>query len=437
MCADEQELQYYRRQADELAAENLRARHEAIALRYQLHQKSRGFAVLSELQRTISAHRQVSSIFEFSVQTINAQLEMDRTLVLAETDQPGWYRPSHWIGFRREATPRLASLSIELPQEISQGFLLVNSGTERSPTVDALCDALMLPHFVCVPVVDDRGPAALLLSGRVREDHLLFPPLDTGDVDTFQAIAGLLAATVRNLLLAETEARVEAQMVELARTGELKRFLPEAVAQGVLSGDLTSSDQLEQRDITVLFADMVGFTALSARLQPEELAVTMNRYQRELHAVAVANGGTVDKFAGDGLMVLFGAPQRLAEAGQAWAAVQTAVAMRDRVAALSVADEASEGLGDLAIRVGIDAGACTVGFFGSEHLRNYSALGTHVNLAARLQSAATPGTILCGMPTYHHVADRVVGTSRAALDLKGMPGPAEAFEITGLAAVQS
>jgi adenylate cyclase len=229
------------------------------------------------------------------------------------------------------------------------------------------------------------------------------------------------------------EARIDEQVAELVRTGELRRFLPQQVAEGLLDGHLEPDEAFQRRKVTALFADMVGFTDLSESLEPEELALLLNEYLREMTAVAVAHGGALDNFIGDGLMVIFGAPVASTEAEQALAAVQTALAMRARAAELA---ERARGRGypaEVNIRIGINSGFCTVGVFGSDVMRAYKAVGFAVNLASRLQSQAEPGSILCGGRTYALVADRVQALEREPLAVKGSSRPVEAWEIVDLA----
>jgi adenylate cyclase len=230
------------------------------------------------------------------------------------------------------------------------------------------------------------------------------------------------------------EARIAEQMAELVRTGELRRFLPMQVAEGLLAGELAAEQALERRRITVLFADMVGFTDLSESLQPEELSEVLNEYLREMTAVAMAHGGTLDNFIGDGLMVLFGAPQRAEEKDQAWMAVQAADAMRTKIRELAARIRDRGIPADLQVRVGINTGYCTVGVFGSEVMRAYKAVGFLVNVAARLQTAADPGGILCGFRTYALVKDRVRAEPKEPLKVKGAARPVEAWEILELTA---
>lgn len=228
------------------------------------------------------------------------------------------------------------------------------------------------------------------------------------------------------------EARIEEQMAELVRTGELRRFLPQAVADEVLAGALEAHEGLSRRKITALFADMVGFTDLSESLEPEELAEVVNEYLREMAALAVSHNGTLVDFAGDGVFVMYGAPAPSEENVHALEAVRTAVAMRVRVRELAAALRRRGIPADLQIRVGINTGHCTVGVFGSDLMRAYKAVGFTVNIAARLQSEGEPGSILCGFRTYALAEDHVRGVRREPLAVKGAMRPIEAWEILEL-----
>ncbi len=228
------------------------------------------------------------------------------------------------------------------------------------------------------------------------------------------------------------EARIDEQMAELVRSGELARFLPRQVAEGLLAGQLAPEQALERRRITVLFADMVGFTDLSESLEPEELSEVLNGYLREMTAAVLAHGGTLDNFIGDGIMAVFGAPDPMPESEQAWAALRAAVEMRSRCRELAARLRATGIPADLDIRVGLNTGHCTVGVFGSEVMRAYKAVGFAVNVAARLQAAGEPGSILCGFRTYALMKDRVRAVPREPLTVKGASRPVEAWEIVDL-----
>ena len=220
-------------------------------------------------------------------------------------------------------------------------------------------------------------------------------------------------------------------MAELVRTGELKRFLPHQVAEGLLAGRLSSRRRFERRKLTLLFADMVGFTDLSDTLEPEELSEVLNEYLREMTAVAVEHGGTLDNYIGDGLMVLFGAPIRAEESEQAWAAVRAAFEMKERAEELTAATRRGD--------PGRPAGARR-----REH-RPLHGGGLRQRRPARLQGGGVrgerrgpppvrgrPGTALAGFRTYALVKDRVRAEQREPLSIKGAARPVEAWTILEL-----
>jgi adenylate cyclase len=292
---------------------------------------------------------------------------------------------------------------------------------------------------VMVTSVDDLDSAVRCIE--LGADDYLSKPIDPVLL-TARVNAGLNKKRLHDLerahleevarLNTQLEARVEEQMAELVRTGELKRFLPHQVAEGLMAGELSAADGFERRRVTLLFADMVGFTDLSDTLEPEELSEVLNEYLREMTAVAVAHRGTLDNYIGDGLMVLFGAPTPDDESTQAWAAVEAAFGMIARADELTAAIRERGIPADLRVRVGVNTGHCTVGVFGSDLLRAYKAVGFAVNVAARLQSEADPGTVLVGFRTYALIKDRVRAESRGSLTLKGAARPVEAWEILGL-----
>jgi signal transduction histidine kinase/DNA-binding response OmpR family regulator len=203
------ELEYYKRELDALAGENLRLDYVISGLRHEVLQKRAGFALLSELQQKIGAHRQISAIFEMVVSAINAALGMERTIVLVPIRE-NVFRPSLWLGYREDEAGRLGALSIELPVALARGdeTLLVHKSTQATPVIDALRTALEIPYFLVVPVRNDQGVLGLFVSGRLQESKPIYPPLDSGDVDTFTSIAALIAAsvgTMRVALLEETD----------------------------------------------------------------------------------------------------------------------------------------------------------------------------------------------------------------------------------------
>jgi len=219
------------------------------------------------------------------------------------------------------------------------------------------------------------------------------------------------------------------QMAELVRRGELINFLPQTVAQSVMSGEIDSRVQpLQRLNATVLFIDIVGFTTLTAQLEPHVLAEILNDYLREMTAAAIQFNGTVDKFIGDAVMVLYGAPNHQDEVSQVWNATQTAFLMLQRVEEMSMIWR-SRLPRALEVRIGFNTGECTAGVFGNELLKSYTVVGRAVNIAARLQSAAEPGEIVCSTESLRHIQGKVLSRPLGKLKLKGVPHPVEACSL--------
>jgi len=220
------------------------------------------------------------------------------------------------------------------------------------------------------------------------------------------------------IVLAQLFATVERQRTELAR------FAPQAA-------ELLSSAEGEQllaghrREITALFADLRGFTAFAERADPEEVLGVLRQYHSTVGRLAVANGGTVEHFAGDGLMVFFNDPTPIAD--HQLAAVRTACEMRDRFAVLAT-DWRKRGY-ELGLGIGIAAGYATVGRIGFEGRYDYAAIGTSVILASRLSSAAKAAEILISQRVMAIVEDSVEADAVADLGLKGFSTATAAYAV--------
>ena len=202
------EVDYYRRQVDELGGEILKLDYAVSGLRHELRQKRQAFVVLAELQQSVATRTDLSAIFEQTIRAINATLGMDKTVVLLPAEREDLYRPGQWLGFPEEEASRIGSLRFEFPRAFAAGggLLIVNKGTATTPLVDELRAAFALPYFVCLPVAGESAPLGLLLTGRLREAKPLLPPFDLGDIDTFHAIGSLISSYVRNLRVGILEA---------------------------------------------------------------------------------------------------------------------------------------------------------------------------------------------------------------------------------------
>ncbi len=227
------------------------------------------------------------------------------------------------------------------------------------------------------------------------------------------------------MLNASLAAKVEAQVGEIERMGRLKRFLPSAVADTVVSSGSEQMLQSHRALLGVLFCDIRGFTAFCETAEPEETIEVLQTYHEEMGKLINAHGAGVDLRMGDGVMVLFNDPVPCDD--PAGAAVRLAIAMRERMSELCAGWKR---LGHrLGFGVGVSLGYATVGLVGFEGRFDYTASGTAINLASRLCDEATDGEILLSARAGIAVEDDFTIETRGELSLKGIREPIEVFKL--------
>lgn len=229
-------------------------------------------------------------------------------------------------------------------------------------------------------------------------------------------------------LNAGLEARVASQVSELERLGRLRRFLSPQIAQLVVDSGDESFLHSHRREITTVFTDLRGFTSFAETSEPEETMAVLADYHRVLGERVFAYGGTLEHFAGDGLMVFFNDPVPCPDAPAR--AVRMALDMRERVRELSAAWQ-TQGHA-LGFGVGIAQGFATLGRIGFEGRDDYGAIGTVTNLAARLCSEAGDGQVLVSQRVLAGVGDGVVSRPLGALTLRGLSRPVEVLDVVRL-----
>ncbi len=226
------------------------------------------------------------------------------------------------------------------------------------------------------------------------------------------------------------EQRVAEQVALLERLGRLKRFFSPQLAELIVAGGAEDPLKTHRRDVTVVFVDLRGFTAFAETAEPEEVMGVLREYHAEVGKLILEHEGTLERFAGDGMMIFFNDPVPVPNPGER--AVRMALAVRQCAAQLI---EKWRKLGyDLDLSIGIAQGYATIGAIGFEGRWDYGAIGSVTNLAARLCAEAKPGQIL--------ISKRVLATTEALLrvesagelSLKGFHRPIPAYSILGLEA---
>ncbi len=213
----------------------------------------------------------------------------------------------------------------------------------------------------------------------------------------------------------------------------IKRAFTRYVAREVVEEILKDPERLvltgERREVTVLFCDVRGFTPLSERLSPEEVVLLLNDFYTLMIETTFKHDGTLDKFLGDAVMAIFGAP--IYHPDHSLRAVRTALAMQAGTVELNERRRKA-GKEPIAVGIGVSAGEAVAGTVGTEDRMEYTVIGDTVNLAARLESNAKPGVILISHATYERVRDAVKVRPLGPMKVKGKEEEIEVYAVEGL-----
>jgi class 3 adenylate cyclase len=213
---------------------------------------------------------------------------------------------------------------------------------------------------------------------------------------------------------------------------KIAKYLSPQVYKSIFSGQKDATIATERKKLTIFFSDIKDFTAISERLQPEDLTALLNHYFTEMSAIALKHGATVDKFIGDAILVFFGDPETKGVEEDAKACLRMAVDMRRRLEQLNTIWRQQGIEQPFRARMGINTGYCNVGNFGSDDRMDYTIIGAEANLAARLQSIAEPGGICLSYETYALVRDMVRARPLPAIAMKGISREVVPYAVEGL-----
>jgi class 3 adenylate cyclase len=209
---------------------------------------------------------------------------------------------------------------------------------------------------------------------------------------------------------------------------KLSRYVSPQIWRTIFSGREVKLETNRKR-LTVFFSDITGFTELSEKMEAEDMTDMLNHYLNEMSQIIHKYGGTIDKFIGDAIMVFFGDPTTRGAQADCLACISMAIEMKKHMRIMR-----QHWLGQgietpLEIRMGINTGYCTVGNFGTDQRLDYTVLGTEVNLASRLETAAPPGEILISHETYSLIRDVILCEDKGAVTLKGFSQPVRVYSV--------
>lgn len=269
---------------------------------------------------------------------------------------------------------------------------------------------------ICAPLITESNVHGVVYADRLDP----FAAFTADHLELISAVAAQTAVTVETVKAHKRLAREE-----VARAN-YSRFMPEYVVKQLLDNPDSFRLGGVNQKVTVLFADIRGFTAMSEKEKPEKIVGLLNRFFSAMSEIIFAHGGTLDKYTGDGLMAIFGAPTTTPE--DALNAVKAAVTMQKRLIALNK-ELTAEGFAAIAMGIGLHTGEATIGYIGSDKRSEYTAVGDTVNLASRLESNAEGGQILISEATAAATNNIFPVAAREPLTVKNRRQPVNLFEI--------
>lgn len=221
------------------------------------------------------------------------------------------------------------------------------------------------------------------------------------------------------------------QTTHKLRSYQLSRYLPPPVWKAI-NRENSKPPPTQRKKLTVFFSDIKDFSVLAEELEAETLTDLLNNYLTEMSKIVEEHGGTIDKFMGDAIMVLFGDNDGKGAKADCRRCLSMSIAMRKRMKVLQQQWRNQGITRPLSIRMGINTGYCTVGTFGTRHHLDYTALGAHVNLASRLESAASPGEILITHESWSLIKDVVLCQDKGEITVKGFSHPIKVYQVIDL-----
>jgi adenylate cyclase len=390
-----------------------------------LQRKANILTALYEMSKTLGSVFDLNAIFDKATEVIFQATPADRVVALIAEPGTDPEDPKLTpIAMRArdnklEAHARKLSIGRTITRKVMKDRVALLSQDAASDEQFAGVDSIVsqgVRSTICAPLVAETRVHGALYADRL-DPFAAFKP---DDLELISAVAAQTAIAVENARAHERLAREE-----VARAN-YSRFLPEYVVKQMLENPESFKLGGVNQTITILFADIRGFTRISEHAPPEKIVSLLNRYFSAMTDIIFAHGGTLDKYLGDGLMALFGAPTATPE--DASNALNAAVAMQRRVLGINQ-ELRDEGLPEIGVGMGLHTGEVTVGYIGSERRSEYTAIGDAVNTASRLESNARGGEILLSDATAKAAHSRYKLESREPISVKNRQQPVVLWEV--------
>ena len=392
-----------------------------------LQRKANILSALYEMSKTLGSVFDLEAIFAKATDVIFRSTPADRVVALLaegtgkENPEDVVFNPIAMRARDESLNNHARKLSIgrTITRKVMRDRVALLSQDAASDEEFAGVDSIVsqgVRSTICAPLVGESR-----VHGAIYADRLdPFAAFKPDDLELISAVAAQTAIAVENARAHERLAREE-----VARAN-YSRFLPEYVVKQMLENPDSFKLGGVSQTITILFADIRGFTRISEHAAPEKIVNLLNRYFSAMTDIIFAHGGTLDKYLGDGLMALFGAPTTTPE--DASNALNAAVAMQRRLLGINT-ELRQEGLQEVGVGIGLHTGDVIVGYIGSERRSEYTAIGDAVNTASRLESNARGGQILISDATAKAARSRYKLHPRDPITVKNREQPVVLWEV--------
>lgn len=268
-----------------------------------------------------------------------------------------------------------------------------------------------------------RNPTGTLLQQRGPDRWIQISERRISGGGTVAVYSDITELKRREQDLSEKSVALEALSAKLAK------YLAPQVYNSIFSGKQDVRIESRRKKLTICFSDIAAFTETTDKMESEELTQLLNQYLTEMSKIALSFGATIDKYVGDAILMFFGDPETRGIREDAIACVSMALAMQERMGELG---ETWRSVGiemPLRCRIGIHTDYCTVGNFGSEDRMDYTIIGGAVNLAARLEEEAAPGSVLISYETFAQVKDLIHCEETGRVQIRGIAYPVATYRV--------
>src|SRR5271167_989784 len=380
--------------------------------------ENRLFELLYQVSRALGDLQTVEEVVNNVLELVLKVEGVERGYAMLSDDKGGFHPAV--IRYRKELGPdsgRLPQmiLSQAIIKQVTQGGVpLLVQDVRMDPRLASSKSIALggMQSAMCAPLKGgDKLYGLLYVDNLVKRG--MFSQEDLNVFSVIATQAGLAVDRVRGR---------EEMAKQLQTRNALERFLPPGVAQKISHDAAGLQLRGETQALTVMFADIRGFTSMAEKMTPEETVEILNEFFNAMSDRIFAHEGTLDKFLGDGLMCLFGAP--LSKGSDALNAVRTAVEMQQTLQVLNKDFEKPLRMG-----IGINTGKAVVGYMGATRRMDYTAIGDVVNVASRLCAAASPDQILVSAATHAEIGSELPTRKLAPVKVKGKAEALEVYEV--------